>query len=93
MKDVKLTELEVAKMKADNESINNMVSQAQQIQGKIQQLQASLHATAQEVLERVDLEDPAPLDQWNFNEVNWDQFAGTVKIPEADEVEKVEPRE
>lgn len=88
MKEVELTELEAAKLKANQESINSMRQRMQQLQREIQEYQQNNLKVAEEIKARLKDPPDTPLEKWVFDEVDFKEFSGVVKIPELDEEEK-----
>lgn len=102
--EVELTETEAAKFKANNEAMKNLQNRMQQLQRQMQQLQEGLKehnmaqkALASQVLERADIDKPldeVPLEDWDFSQVDFLNYAGTVLIPEGNgkEPETAQPQ-
>jgi len=82
-KEVQLTELEVAKLKANNEAMTNLRRQLQEAQKRLMEHQQAQQALANQILERagIDPEEAADLNKWNLSKVQWQQFQGIAQIP------------
>jgi len=79
-----LTETEIAKIQARNQKMQNLQSKTQEIQKQFAQEQAGLKQIEQDILERVDMENPAGIGNWDTTQVDFQNFKGEVEIPEKD---------
>lgn len=87
MKEAKLTELEIAKLKANQSTIERLKMQMQQIQRELAKLMNENRRIAEGIRERVGDCPETPVEKWMFDEVDFDDYSGSVKIPEPQEVE------
>jgi len=79
-----LTETEIAKIQARNQKMQNLQSKMQELQKQFAQEQAGLKQIEQDILERVDMDNPAEIDQWDMTQVDFQNFEGEVEIPDGD---------
>jgi len=81
MKEVELSETEIAKLKANRETVNNLRQQIKQISQQIQQHQASQEEILNDIKDRAGVES---IDEVDFSQIDWANFEGSAIIREDD---------
>lgn len=84
-----LTEAQVAKLKAHSQAIQNLQQKFHNVQSKLQEEQMGLEALKNEIAEQAGIENPPPISEWRLDQVDWQNFAGSVVIPEPQPEEEV----
>lgn len=82
---IKLTELELAKLKAQSESIKNLQMQMNQLQQQLRQYTAKQKQLESQIKDRVQDCPDVPIGRWDFSQVDWVNYEGEVIIPDEDE--------
>ena len=94
MKKEKLTSEEIAKLSATNEKAQNLQRQMQQTKQKLQQAQEQQGEVIEGIKNRLDLSEEVQPEDFDFSEVNFDSFQGSVIIKEEeDEPERAPPQQ
>lgn len=81
MKEIELSETEIAKLKANRETVNNLRQQVKQISQQVQKHQASQEEILNEIKDRADVES---IDEVDFSNIDWANFEGSAIIREDD---------
>lgn len=81
MKKIELSETEIAKLKANRETVNNLQKQMKQISQQIQQHQNSQDEILNDIKERANVDS---IDEVDFSQIDWANFEGSAIIQEDD---------
>ena len=89
-----LTSEEIAKLSATNEKAQNLQGQMQQVKQKLQQTQKQQEEVIEGIKDRLDLAEDVQPEDFDFSEVDFDSFQGSVIIKEEeDEPERAPPQQ
>ena len=81
MEKIELSETEIAKLKANRETVNNLQRQMKQISQQIQQHQNSQDEILNDIKERANVDS---IDEVDFSQIDWANFEGSAMIHEDD---------
>jgi len=93
MKEVEATDTELAKFKANSETIQGIQRKLVKLQKQLQAYSQQQEQLADTIRERVEDCPDTPLDEWDFSEVDWLTYSGKIKIPEPTPKEGEEDRQ
>lgn len=85
MKKVEVSELILAKLKANQATMDSLRTKIQMLQSEIKRNADKNQELADEIREQVEDCPDTPLEKWLFDEVDWDNLEGEIKIPEMGE--------
>jgi len=78
-------EVELAKLKANSESINNLQQKMMQVQKQLQAYNKKQEQLIQGIKDRIEDCPDVPMSEWDFSQINWADFEGEIIIPEDEE--------
>jgi len=79
---IELTDTELAKLKANSESINNIEKRILELRRQLDEYSKSQKKLEAQIRERIDESPKTPLEKWDFSGVDWINYEGKVIIPE-----------
>ena len=94
MKKEELTTEEIAKLSATDQKSQRLQKQMQETQQELQQAQDQQGEIMEDIKSRLDLSEEVQPEDFDFSEVNFDSFQGSVIIKEEeDEPERAPPQQ
>ena len=85
MKKKELTTEEIAKLSATDQKAQNLQRQMQQTQQELQQTQGQQGEIIEDIKSRLDLAEDIQPEDFDFSEVDFDSFQGSVIIKQEDD--------